>query len=308
MKEYDVLIIGAGPAGLTAGIYAARAGAKVGIVEKSAPGGKANLANDLENYMGTDGISGSDLMIKSFVQAEKYGAEFIFDEVTGVFPEENKAALKGGDVKYKSLILAVGTYDRKTGVENEKDFIGRGVSYCAVCDGNFFKGKTVVVAGGGNTAFEDALYLATIANKVYIVHRREGFRAEKILVERAKNNEKIDFVLNGVIGAFHGNEKLESVDVKFMDGGVKTIETDGVFVALGAEPETGFIPSEIKKDDKGYIVTDDKMQTSVKGIFAAGDVREKNLRQIVTASSDGAIAGQFAAEYALENYDNRQNM
>lgn len=308
MKEYDVLIIGAGPAGLTAGIYAARAGAKVGIVEKSAPGGKANLANDLENYMGTDGISGSDLMIKSFAQAEKYGAEFIFDEVTGVFPDENKAVLKGGDVKYKSLILAVGTYDRKTGVENEKDFIGRGVSYCAVCDGNFFKGKTVVVAGGGNTAFKDALYLATIANKVYIVHRREGFRAEKILVERAKNNEKIEFVLNGVINAFHGNEKLESVDVKFKDGGVKTIETDGVFVALGAEPETGFIPSEIKKDDKGYIVTDDKMQTSVKGIFAAGDVREKNLRQIVTASSDGAVAGQFAAEYALENFDNRQNM
>lgn len=308
MKEYDVLIIGAGPAGLTAGIYAARAGAKVGIVEKSAPGGKANLANDLENYMGTDGISGSDLMIKSFSQAEKYGAEFIFDEVTGVFPDENKAVLKGGDVKYKSLILAVGTYDRKTGVENEKDFIGRGVSYCAVCDGNFFKGKTVVVAGGGNTAFKDALYLATIAIKVYVVHRREGFRAEKILVERAKNNEKIEFVLNGVIGAFHGNEKLESVDVKLKDGGVKTLETDGVFVALGAEPETGFIPSEIKKDDKGYIVTDDKMQTSVKGIFAAGDVREKNLRQIVTASSDGAIAGQFAAEYALENFDNRQNM
>ena len=305
MKEYDVLIIGAGPAGLTAGIYAARAGAKVGIVEKSAPGGKANLANDLENYMGTDGISGSDLMIKSFAQAEKYGAEFIFDEVTGVFPDESKAVLKGGDVKYKSLILAVGTYDRKTGVENEKDFIGRGVSYCAVCDGNFFKGKTVVVAGGGNTAFKDALYLATITNKVYIVHRREGFRAEKILVERAKNNEKIEFVLNGVIGAFHGNEKLESVDVKFKDGGVKTLETDGVFVALGAEPETGFIPSEIKKDDKGYIVADDKMQTSVKGIFAAGDVREKNLRQIVTASSDGAIAGQFAAEYALENFDNR---
>lgn len=305
MKEYDVLIIGAGPAGLTAGIYAARAGAKVAIVEKSAPGGKANLANDLENYMGTDGISGSDLMIKSFGQAEKYGAEFIFDEVTGVFPDESKAVLKGGDVKYKSLILAVGTYDRKTGVENEKDFIGRGVSYCAVCDGNFFKGKTVVVAGGGNTAFKDALYLATIANKVYIVHRREGFRAEKILVERAKNNEKIEFVLNGVIGAFHGNGKLESVDVKFKDGGVKTLETDGVFVALGAEPETGFIPSEIKKDDKGYIVTDDKMQTSVKGIFAAGDVREKNLRQIVTASSDGAIAGQFAAEYAQENFDNR---
>lgn len=305
MKEYDVLIIGAGPAGLTAGIYAARAGAKVAIVEKSAPGGKANLANDLENYMGTDGISGSDLMIKSFGQAEKYGAEFIFDEVTGVFPDESKAVLKSGDVKYKSLILAVGTYDRKTGVENEKDFIGRGVSYCAVCDGNFFKGKTVVVAGGGNTAFKDALYLATIANKVYIVHRREGFRAEKILVERAKNNEKIEFVLNGVIGAFHGNGKLESVDVKFKDGGVKTLETDGVFVALGAEPETGFIPSEIKKDDKGYIVTDDKMQTSVKGIFAAGDVREKNLRQIVTASSDGAIAGQFAAEYAQENFDNR---
>lgn len=305
MKEYDVLIIGAGPAGLTAGIYAARAGAKVGIVEKSAPGGKANLANDLENYMGTDGISGSDLMIKSFAQAEKYGAEFIFDEVTGVFPDESKAVLKGGDVKYKSLILAVGTYDRKTGVENEKDFIGRGVSYCAVCDGNFFKGKTVVVAGGGNTAFKDTLYLATIANKVYIVHRREGFRAEKILVDRAKNNEKIEFVLNGVIDAFHGNEKLESVDVKFKDGSVKTLETDGVFVALGAEPETGFIPSEIKKDDKGYIVTDDKMQTSVKGIFAAGDVREKNLRQIVTASSDGAVAGQFAAEYALENFDNR---
>lgn len=308
MKEYDVLIIGAGPAGLTAGIYAARAGAKVGIVEKSAPGGKANLANDLENYMGTDGISGSDLMIKSFSQAEKYGAEFIFDEVTGVFPDENKAALKGGDVKYKSLILAVGTYDRKTGVENEKDFIGRGVSYCAVCDGNFFKGKTVVVAGGGNTAFKDVLYLATIANKVYIVHRREGFRAERILVERAKNNEKIEFVLNGVIGAFHGKEKLESVDVKFKDGSVKTLVTDGVFVALGAEPETGFIPSEIEKDDNGYIVTDEKMQTSVKGIFAAGDVREKNLRQIVTASSDGAVAGQFAAEYALENFDNRQNM
>lgn len=304
MKEYDVLIIGAGPAGLTAGIYAARAGAKVGIVEKSAPGGKANLANDLENYMGTDGISGSDLMIKSFSQAEKYGAEFIFDEVTGIFPDENRAELKGGDVKYKSLILAVGTYDRKTGVENEKDFVGRGVSYCAVCDGNFFKGKTVVVAGGGNTAFKDALYLATIAKKVYIVHRREGFRAEKILVERAKNNEKIEFVLNGVISAFHGSEKLDSVDVKFTDGSVKNLATDGVFVAMGAEPETGFIPKEIEKDEKGYIVTDEKMQTNVTGIFAAGDVRDKNLRQIVTASSDGAIAGQFASEYALEKFDN----
>ncbi len=302
MKEYDVLIIGAGPAGLTAGIYSARAGAKVAIVEKSAPGGKANLANDLENYMGTDGISGSDLMIKSFSQAEKYGAEFIFDEATSINLKDRIVTLQSGEISYKSLIIAVGTFDRKTGVKNEQDFVGRGVSYCAVCDGNFFKNKTVVVAGGGNTAFKDALYLATLAKKVYIVHRREGFRAEKILVDRAKENEKIEFVLNGVVTGLFGENKLEKVEVTFTDGKKEQINADGIFVALGAEPETGFIPAEIQKDDKGYILTDEKMRTNIDGVFAVGDVREKDLRQIVTASSDGAVAGQFASEYVMAKF------
>lgn len=302
MKEYDVLIIGAGPAGLTAGIYSARAGAKVAIVEKSAPGGKANLANDLENYMGTDGISGSDLMIKSFSQAEKYGAEFIFDEATSINLKDRIVTLQSGEISYKSLIIAVGTFDRKTGVKNEQDFVGRGVSYCAVCDGNFFKNKTVVVAGGGNTAFKDALYLATLAKKVYIVHRREGFRAEKILVDRAKENEKIEFVLNGVVTGLFGENKLEKVEVTLADGKKEQINADGIFVALGAEPETGFIPAEIQKDDKGYILTDEKMRTNIDGVFAVGDVREKDLRQIVTASSDGAVAGQFASEYVMAKF------
>ena len=302
MKEYDVLIIGAGPAGLTAGIYSARAGAKVAIVEKSAPGGKANLANDLENYMGTDGISGSDLMIKSFSQAEKYGAEFIFDEATSINLKDRIVTLQSGEISYKSLIIAVGTFDRKTGVKNEQDFVGRGVSYCAVCDGNFFKNKTVVVAGGGNTAFKDALYLATLAKKVYIVHRREGFSAEKILVDRAKENEKIEFVLNGVVTGLFGENKLEKVEVTFTDGKKEQINADGIFVALGAEPETGFIPAEIQKDDKGYILTDEKMRTNIDGVFAVGDVREKDLRQIVTASSDGAVAGQFASEYVMAKF------
>ena len=296
MKEYDVVIIGGGPAGLTAGIYATRAGARTLIIEKAAVGGKANLADVLENYMGTDGVSGQELMMKSFEQAKKCGADFLYDELD-VDGKTVKTA--GQTIKYRALVIAGGCYDRNTGIAAEKKYIGRGVSYCAVCDGMFFRNKAVVVAGGGNTAFKDALYLSNVAERVYLVHRRAAFRADKVLVDRAKSKENVEFVTDAVVTGIDGDDVLREITVRKTDGTEKTIKTDGLFVALGTIPETEYLKGRIALNDGGYIVTDERMRTDAEGIYAAGDVREKTLRQIVTASSDGAVAGEEAANFAL---------
>ena len=299
MKEYDVVIIGGGPAGLTAGIYATRAGARTLIIEKAAAGGKANLADVLENYMGADGVSGQELMMKSFEQAKKCGADFLYDEVKELDVDGKTVKTAGQTIKYRALVIAGGCYDRNTGIDAEKKYIGRGVSYCAVCDGMFFRNKTVVVAGGGNTAFKDALYLSNVAERVYLVHRRAAFRADKVLVDRAKSKENVEFVTDAVVTGIDGDDVLREITVRKTDGTEKKIKTDGLFVALGTIPETEYLKGRIALNDGGYIVTDERMRTDAEGIYAAGDVREKTLRQIVTASSDGAVAGEEAANFAL---------
>lgn len=297
-KHYDVIVIGAGPAGLTAGIYASRAGAKILIIEKGAEGGQSNYAAELENYPGLDGVSGAELSEKMKAQSLKYGAEIVSDEVTSVDIATMKVSTAyNGDVFCKSLILAMGTRNRPLGIDGEDKYIGAGISYCAVCDGGFFRGKTVAVAGGGNTAFKDALYLSKLCKKVYLVHRREGFRADKIYIERAKKAGNIEFVLNCTVTKLAGDNRLAAISVTDKrDGRSTDIEVQGLFVALGTLPESGIVKNQIITDDNGYIPTDENMQTNIKGVFAVGDIRRKPLRQIITAAADGAIAAEAAVE------------
>lgn len=297
-KKYDVIVIGAGPAGLTAGIYASRAGASVLIMEKGAPGGQTNYSAELENYPGTDGISGSELASRMREQAVKYGAEILNDEVTGVDCRAKRVSTAySGEIEGKSLILATGTRNRRLGLENEDAYVGAGISYCAVCDGNFFRGRRVAVAGGGNTAFKDALYLSKICERVYLVHRREGFRADRIYVDRARAADNIEFVLNRTVTGLSGEGRLSGIEVTDKrDGKTARIDVSGLFVALGTLPETDVVRGQIDLDESGYIITDERMRTSAEGVFAAGDVRKKTLRQIITAASDGAVAAQSALE------------
>ncbi|MEG1791862.1 MAG: thioredoxin-disulfide reductase [Clostridia bacterium] len=295
---YDIIIVGAGPSGLTSAIYAGRAGFKTVVIEKQAIGGQVNYAYELENYPAMDGISGTELAQKMHSQAEKYGATFIYDEVVSISAEKKEVnTASSGILSAKAIILCMGTKNRNLGIADETKYIGAGVSYCAVCDGGFFKKKKVAVIGGGNTAFKDALYLSRIAEKVYIIHRREGFRAENVMIERAKAEPKIEFVLNSIVSGLNGEGKINNIVVKNKVGEEKAIDISGVFVAVGNLPETELIKGQIATDEQGYIVTNDEMETSVKGIFAAGDIRKKTLRQIVTACADGAIAIEGAEKY-----------
>ena len=294
MKEYDTVIIGAGPAGLTAGIYAARAGAHVLIIEKTAVGGQTNYAAELSNYPGLDGVSGVELSEKMREQAVKYGAEILSDEVLSL-DVGAKTALTAynGEVKGKNIIIASGTKNRPLGLDNEEKFIGRGVSYCAVCDGGFFRKKKVIVAGGGNTAFKDALYLSKLCEKVYLVHRREGFRAEKALIDKVKACNNVEFVLNCTVTGLIGGDRLTAAEITDKLTGEKSVlEINGVFVAVGVLPDTSITGGKINLDDNGYIITDENKRTNIEGIYAAGDVRSKPLRQIITAAADGAVAAQ----------------
>lgn len=293
---YDVIVIGAGPAGLTAGIYASRAGAKILIIEKTAAGGQSNYAAELENYPGLDGVSGAELSTRMRAQALKYGAEIMSDEVTAIDAETKTVTTAyNGNISAKALIFAAGTKNRPLDIDGEERFVGAGLSYCAVCDGGFFKGKTVVVNGGGNTAFKDALYLAKLCKKVYLVHRREGFRADKIYVERAKSADNIEFVLNATVTALIGGQRLEAVEITDKNSGEKRVlNTEGIFVAIGTTPETELLKGKITMDKHGYIPTDENMKTNIEGIYAAGDIRVKPLKQIITAAADGAVAAEAA--------------
>ncbi len=289
---YDVVIIGAGPAGLSAGIYACRGGLKVAIIENKSVGGQAQTAADIQNYPGIKSTSGFDLCYAMMNQCIEFGAEFVFDSIASVslVGETKTIGLASGNVvEAKNVIIASGANARKLGVPNESKFIGKGVSYCATCDGAFFKGKTVAVIGGGNTAAEDALYLEKLAKKVYMVHRRDALRADDILVKRLEKSG-VEIVWNSVVENLDGEDKITQLTLKnIKTDTLTTISVDGVFVAIGQTPNSqGF--ENVSLSSGGYIITDKNMHTNIDGVYAVGDVREKSLRQVVTACADGAIA------------------
>lgn len=303
---YDLAIIGAGPAGLSAAIYGARARLSTVVIEKMYPGGQAAITDVIENYPGfTEGISGSELAEAMKKQAEKFGAEFLNGEVQKIERQGEKFVLhlKKETVEAKAVILAMGALARKLGVKGEKEFTGRGVSYCATCDGAFYMDRKVMVVGGGDTAIEDALFLTHFASKVIVVHRRNELRATKILQERAFNNEKIEFIWDSVVEEIKGADAVQEVVVKNVKTGeIKSVPVDGVFIAIGWDPNTAVVRDLVKLNEKGYIITDENMGTGVPGLFAAGDVREKSLRQVVTAVADGAIAAVSAEKYLEEHH------
>ncbi|MDK2866949.1 MAG: thioredoxin reductase [Clostridiales bacterium] len=310
---YDVIIIGAGPAGLTAGLYAARAKMKTLIIEKEKVGGQITGTNEVANYPGAaEGITGPELTDRMAEQCAAFGAETIKETV--------KAMTLTGDVKHvvtnkgayasKSIILAMGASPRKLGVEKEIDLTGRGVSYCATCDADFFTGLEVVVVGGGDTALEEAIFLTKFAKHVSVIHRRDQFRAAKSIVEKAEQNEKISFVLDSGVKSIIGDELVQGVIVEnFKTKAISEIKADdadgfmGLFIFVGYLPDSELIKDVVTCDEAGYIVTDELMKTNIPGVFAAGDLRAKSLRQVVTATADGAIAAVQAEKYvdALEN-------
>ena len=300
-KLYDVIIIGAGPAGMTAGVYAKRAGLQVLMLEKGAPGGQMISTYEVENYTGFDHISGPDLSMKMFEHTQKLGVEYGYGDVTGIIDEGKIKKVKTEDNIYetKVVIIATGTIWRKLGVPGEEELSGKGISWCAICDGAFYRNKDVVVVGGGNSALEEAMYLAGICNKVTIIHRRDAFRADRIAQERVKEIKNIEFALDSVVNSFNEqNGKLGSITIE----NVKTKETtdlpaDGAFLYVGQDPVTNMFKDIIELNAYGYIMTNENMETNVPGIYAAGDVREKELRQIITATNDGAIAAQHALKY-----------
>ena len=298
---YDVAVIGAGPAGLTAALYAARARLSTVVVEKMFPGGQAALTDIIENYPGfTEGISGIQLADAMKRQAERFGAEFTNGDVERIEKNDDlfTVFLKGESIKAKTVILAAGAQPRKLGVKGEKEFTGRGISYCATCDGAFYKDKPIAVVGGGDTAIQEALYLTRFASEIYVIHRRDQLRATKVLQERAFKNEKIKFVWDSVVKEIKGEGTVDEVVVENVKTGkLDSLRVDGIFIAIGHIPNTDFVMDLVQLNEQGYVITDAYMATNVPGIFAAGDMRQKDLRQVVTAVSDGAIAAVEAGKY-----------
>ncbi|HHW06071.1 MAG TPA: thioredoxin-disulfide reductase [Clostridia bacterium] len=299
---YDQLIIGGGPAGLTAGLYAARAGRRVALIEKAMPGGQAFLTSEIENYPGfPEGIGGPELMMAFQQQATRFGLEIINAEIVSVDLAgdiKTLTAADGKEYRARTVIIATGAQPKKLGVPGEEEFRGRGVSYCATCDGAFFRGKKVAVVGGGDSAVEEAIFLTRFASEVVLIHRREELRAINVLQERARSNEKIRFRLNHVVEAILGDQKVERLRLKHVVTGEVTEEDfDGVFVFVGTQPNTKFVEGVLALDEQGRIITNETMGTSVKGVFAAGDVRNTPLRQVATAVGDGAIAAYSAEHY-----------
>lgn len=289
---YDLLILGAGPSGLTAGIYAARGGLKTAIIEKTSFGGQLALTSEIENYPGFENISGFELAYKMQQQAEKLGIEFIYEEITNLDIVGDVKSVKTQGNKYdaKAIIIAMGASPRLLGLDKEKALLGAGVSYCATCDGAFFRGKDVAVIGGGNTAVEDAIYLSKFCNKVYIVHRRNEFRATKAEIKKMTAKQNVELVLSSVVSDIFGESKVEGIEVTTGEQ-KKRIDVSGVFVAIGRTPNTTLI-NGIDLTDNGYIVVDRLQRTSEKGVYAVGDIVDKSLRQVVTACADGAVAAE----------------
>ncbi|MCR2822441.1 thioredoxin-disulfide reductase [Lederbergia panacisoli] len=303
-KIYDVIIIGAGPAGMTAAVYTSRANLSTLMIERGVPGGQMANTEDVENYPGFDHILGPELSTKMFDHAKKFGAEYAYGDIKEVIDGNPYKTVKTSTKEYKALtvIITTGAEYRKMGVQGENELTGRGVSYCAVCDGAFFKGRDLVVVGGGDSAVEEGVYLTRFANKVTIVHRRDELRAQKILQDRAFANEKVEFIWNHTVKEVNEeNGKVGSVTlVSTKDGKEQEFKTDGVFIYIGMDPLTEPFKKLGITNAAGYIDTNENMETNIPGIFAAGDVRDKLLRQIVTATGDGSIAAQSAQIY-IEN-------
>ena len=290
---YDIIIIGAGPAGLTAAIYARRANKKVLVLEAKSYGGQIINANNVENYPGFVSISGFDLATNMYNQAKELGAEIKFE--TAIHIDKDKKVTTNKDTyEAKAIILATGAENRKLNIPDEEDYVGKGISYCATCDGNFFKNKIVAVVGGGNTALEDAIYLSNIAKKVYLIHRRDNFRGEARYLSEIKKKDNIELILNSNVTRLVGKNILEKIIVTDKDNNTNEIEINGLFIAVGQSPKNEIFANIIKINDYGYIESDDGVHTNIEGIYVAGDNRVKVLRQLTTAVSDGSIAATTA--------------
>ena len=301
---YDTIIIGAGPAGITAALYAARSNLKVALIERGIPGGQMNNTSDIENYPGYTNISGPELAEKMFEPLENLGVEHLFGAVEKIEQQGTiKKVYTEDDVfESRTLIIATGAFHRHLGVPGEEELNSRGVSYCAVCDGAFFRDEDLLVVGGGDSAVEEAVFLTRFAKTVTIIPRRNELRAQKLLQDRAFANEKIHFIWDSVVQEIKGDNRVQSVVVENVKTGeVSEHEFGGVFIYVGLDPVSEFVKALGITNESGWIVTDHHMKTAISGIYAIGDVREKDLRQVTTAVGDGAIAGQEVYKYITEN-------
>ena len=300
-RIYDVIIIGGGPAGYTAALYASRAGLDTLVIEKMGPGGQMALTDIIDNYPGFDeGIDGISLGMKMQAGAERFGAATEYAEVTSLELSEKIKTVEttSGSFLTRTLIIATGADPRKLGIEGEDALVGRGLHYCAHCDGRFYKGKTVMVVGGGNSAASDALYLSHLCEKVIVVHRRDTLRATKIYHEPLMSASNVEFMWNSAIDDYIVDKKIVGAKVKDLQSGeITEAAIDGLFVSIGRKPATDLFASQLALDEGGYIIADESTKTSIEGVYAAGDVRTKTLRQVVTAVSDGAIAADEAEKY-----------
>jgi thioredoxin reductase (NADPH) len=303
MREYnyDVIILGGGPAGFSAGLYCARGALKTAIIDISMLGGQPSNYLEIENYLGFKKIGGYDLTEKFEQHLDMFGADkFPMQEILSVDLVSTPKVIKTKDGLFKSasVIIATGASPMKLGIKGEEEFLGRGVSYCAVCDGSFYQDKVVAVVGGGNSAVEEAIYLTNFASKVYIIHRRDELRADKIIQQRAFNNQKIEFVWDSVAEEIKGEDLVKSILIKnTKTGDISELNTDGVFPYIGIIPNVNYITGQLAQDSRGFIQTDLTMKTSLDGVYAVGDVRNTPLRQVITAVSDGAVAGVYCAKY-----------
>lgn len=296
---YDILIIGGGPAGITAGIYAKRAGRNVAVIEKFVPGGQLNMIGEIENYTGTGKIDGPILASQMYKHARELEVPFIMDEIKEVELVSKEKILKGrkGEYKARSVILAQGCFTRELGIEGEQQFKGRGVSYCAVCDGNFFKGKDVAVVGSGDSAFSDVLYLSSLCNQVYLLTKGE-LKLHNYAENELDGKENVKVLKGAMSSRIEGKESVNNL-VYVQDEKEGQIAVEGVFVAIGKRPDTQMLEDQLERNSQGYVKADEKMKTSVDGVYVCGDLREGNIKQIATAVGDGAIAGTESAKFVL---------
>lgn len=301
MEILDTVIIGGGPAGYSAALYCTRAGLSTVIVEKMTPGGQMATTTQIDNYPGFDeGVDGFELGDRMRKGAERFGAKTHYADVTGVSLTENpkKIATTNGDLYAKTVIIATGAAPRELGIADEQRFRGKGVGYCATCDGMFFRGKTVAVNGGGNTAVEDAMFLSKLCEKVYLIHRRDALRASRAEVQALEKAPNVEFLWNKVVTDLEGADKLEKIVLQdTVTKDTTTLDAQGLFVAIGRVPSTELFKDVLKTDAFGYIEADETTRTSIPGVFAVGDVRTKPLRQVVTAVSDGAVASKYVEEF-----------
>ncbi len=299
---YDIIIIGAGPAGLTAAIYAKRARKKVLVLEAEAYGGQIINTLNIENYPAAPHIDGYTFATNTYNQAIELGAEVKFEKVINLENGNVKKVITTSNTyETKTIIIATGCGIKKLNLDNEDKFIGRGISYCATCDGAFYKGKDVAIVGGGNTALEDALYLSDIASKVYLIHRRDSFRGEDDYYEKLKLKDNVEFIFNSNVAKLFGNDYLEAIEIIDKENNKKNVSISGLFVAIGRIPENANFSKLIDINESGYVNANENCKTNIEGIFVAGDCRVKTLRQLVTATSDGAVAATEAIKYINKN-------